>query len=466
MKAVISKTEIQGHLRAPYSKSQLHRIMFADFLADYSFGFKEGVNRNKFSFLDELNFSENDIFTTNCVLTALREYIVNKKEEQPPLILDCKESGTTLRFLIPLLAALGINVKVMGAYSLFKRPIDELITALNKQGAEIIKEEDGILISGQIRSGIYSIPGDISSQYISGLLFALASLKKSSEIRLTSPLKSAPYVDMTLNVLKTFGISIIQSNLNSNTESDLTSTELRYLIPDNHKFHSLTLEELKSDLTGDWSNGGFWLLAGIIGERNETSNLEDIKNPTNHRSEINPLKKPLKISNLNLHDLQGDKVIFEVISKAGGKLEVSGNEISVFPSSINSFNFDIDNFPDISVVLAGLLAISNGIGSLKNVSRLKLKESNRIDSIVTTINNLGGSAYFHKDTDSIIIHGTKELKGGIVDSFNDHRIVMLASILALRCKGPVTVLHAEAVNKSYPNFFNDYKKIGGQVFLI
>lgn len=401
-----------GSLQAPYSKSHLHRMMFASFLSHGELFTPDSC---------ELDFPESDVATTYNILSTL-------KSGQKNTLFNCNDSGTTLRFLIPLLSVLGHDCTIVMSRTLTLRPIVELLDALNFGGAHIKQEKNKIFVSGRLKPGVFQLPGDISSQYISGLLFALPLLSEESKIQINSPLKSKPYVDMTLDVLRLFGISIAETRQNNLTQ---------YIIPPSQHYKALSHTQIKSQLEGDWSNAAFWILAGLIG------------------------KQPIEISGLNLNDSQGDKVIFDLVSNLKGHITYEDKHLIVSPSSVESFDFDVEQNPDISVVLAGLSALSRGTGSLKNVNRLKFKESNRVSSIIATINGLGGSARLDKEKNNILIQGKKILSGGTVDSFNDHRIAMLAAILRLGTKEAVTILNAHAINKSYPSFFSTYEALGG-----
>ena len=393
MIAKIEKSQIKGKINAIPSKSYAHRIAICNFLAS-----KEPSGMSG-------NFTSKDIEATE---RCLKDVNAGKHE------VDCGESGSTLRFLLPLLAARGGEYKFIGHGKLMQRPNDELFSVLREHDITIDKQEN-IKISGKLTSGDFRLRGDISSQYVSGLLLALPSLTGDSTITLTTPLSSAAYVDITLEVLRAFGISI-----------DKTSSG--YFIRGNQKFSGDILPE------GDWSNAAFFLVAGAIGGE-------------------------VELTGLNPDSVQGDKAILQVLEQAGAKLEVNNNSIKVKKSELNGFYMDAEHCPDLVPIVAVLASVIKGESVIKNVERLKIKESDRIESTINTLKAFGVKAEY-KDN-SLVVHGATPV-GGIVDSYNDHRIAMAAAVLASVCDNATVINGAEAVQKSYPDFFLDFIKLGGR----
>ena len=318
--------------------------------------------------------------------------------------LDCGESGSTLRFLIPLALTLNNGGVFTGRGRLMERPQQPYFDIFDEKGISY-EQKDGVLtIQGEWNAGEYRLPGNVSSQFVTGLLYALPLMEWESRIVLTSPLESKGYVDMTLDVLKDFGITIENQNYE------------RFLVPGDQwcTARDYTIE-------ADWSQAAFWMAAGSLGI-------------------------PVEITGLNDRSIQGDRVIDEhFASFAWG----TGRRVEI----------DVSDCPDLLPPLAVMAAFHDGTTRLTNAARLRLKESDRLATVTKMLTALGGQA--EEGPDWLAIPGTRFLKGGTVDGANDHRIVMAAAIAATRCTGPVTILGAEAVNKSYPNFWEEYKRLGG-----
>lgn len=415
MKVKIIKPLQGGEIKAPTSKSHLHRILIASALSGIS------------SPLPDEARSE-DIAATERCLDALMCQWGTPLESQPPSpkgnvktlpLLDCGDSGTTLRLLLPIAAALGKEVLFKGSTQLMSRPMEPLIQALTNHGCTVKMIDSTTLhLAGQLTGGDFSLPGDVSSQYISGLLMALPLLDCPCKICLTTPLQSAPYVDMTLNVLAKAGISWER-------QGDVFSLSCgqRYSLP------QAVVPE------GDWSNAAFWLAAGGFS------------------------KEGILCHGLSADSIQGDKKVLQVLAAAGGEIGPGENGIFSGLGNFHGFKFDAVQYPDIVPALAAVGAVAHGTTEIFNAERLRYKESDRIKSIADVINGLGGKA--EEMTDGLLIHGVPRLKGGTVSSHGDHRIVMMAAVLAMKCENPAIIENAEAVNKSYPGFFADYKNLGG-----
>ena len=393
MIAKIEKSKIKGKINAIPSKSYAHRIAICNFLAGKEPSGKSGC------------FTSKDIEATE---RCLKDVNAGKNE------VDCGESGSTLRFLLPLLAARGGEYAFIGHGKLMQRPNDELFSVLREHNI-IIDKRENIKISGKLTSGDFRLRGDISSQYVSGLLMALPTLDGDSTITLTTPLSSAAYVDITLEVLRAFGIKI-------------EKTSSGYFVKGNQKFSGDILPE------GDWSNAAFFLVAGAIGEE-------------------------VEVSGLNPDSVQGDKAILSVLEQAGAKVEINGDSIKVKASKLKGFYMDAENCPDLVPIVAVLAAVANGKSVIKNVERLKIKESDRIESTINTLKSFGVKAEY-KDN-SLVIYGAVPASG-TVDSYNDHRIAMAAAVIASVSDGTTIINGADAVQKSYPDFFVDFNKLGGK----
>ena len=391
----VTGREIFGEINAIPSKSYAHRIAICNFLA----GNKPTANCN--------GFSSNDIKVTEDCLEKL-----NKGEK----ILDCGESGSTLRFLIPLVATLGGEYEFIGHGKLMERPNQELFAVLNSHG---VQTQNGktIRISGKMGVGEYKIRGDISSQYISGLLMALSGLNGQSQIILTTPLASSPYVDITIQVLNGYGVKI-------------DKTQNGFIVYGKGKLCG----SLKPE--GDWSNSAFFLVLGAI-------------------------CGSVKVKGLNPNSVQGDRYITEILTKSGANVTIEKDGVTASKKELKGFTFDCENCPDLVPIASVLGAYANGTTIIKNVQRLKIKESDRVQS---TIEMLAGFNVLAKEKDNDLIIYGGNVRSGKANSFNDHRIAMSTAILGAGVVGESIVFDAKAVNKSYPTFFEDYNKVGGNSY--
>ena len=389
---------LHGGVTAPPSKSHVHRLLIAAALCGEETAIHcPGENE--------------DIAATVRCLKALHAEITRDGDlyrvcRKSPLFhlsagdaLDCGESGSTLRFLLPLCAALHDSALLTGRGRLPSRPNGPLLEVLRSHGAKIDGDFLPLTVNGGLQPGDFSLPGNISSQYFTGLLFVLPMLNGDSTLVYTSPLESMPYVDLTLSVLRRFGIQI-------------KTIENGWKIPGNQKYTSPGTVEAE----GDWS-AAFWLGANSLGNA-------------------------VTVEGLNRASCQGDKAIEKLLAHIGGEI-------------------DVTDTPDLMPILSAVAAARPGTETkIIGAARLRLKESDRIAAMAQTIRDLGGNA--EELPDGLVIHGAK-LKGGTVDGMNDHRVVMSAAVAATACQGPVTILGAEAVNKSYPHFWRDFEALGGQI---
>ena len=389
---------LKGKVEITPSKSAAHRALICSYLAGG--GRVEGI------------INSADMKATQGALKSL---------EEGNEIINCIESGSTLRFIIPIAAALGKSVTFKGSGRLPERPIGEYITLLEEHGVKC--ESNGFLplkISGNLKSGCFKIRGDISSQYITGLLLSLPLLKEKSEIILTTPLQSKPYVDMTIKVLNDFGIDIIE-------------TENGYIIPENQSFKARDYS-----VEGDWSQAAFFLAAGAIGG-------------------------DVEVLNLDMNSAQGDKKIVELLKEFGADVEIKDGSVRAKKSALHGIEINAADIPDMVPALSVVAANANGKTVIKNIERLRIKESDRVFSIVSNLERAGVKA---KATDNEIIIEGAEIKGAELDGFNDHRIVMAFSVLALNAEGKTVITDAQSINKSYPSFFEDYNSLGGKADVI
>ncbi|HKM28610.1 MAG TPA: 3-phosphoshikimate 1-carboxyvinyltransferase, partial [Anaerovoracaceae bacterium] len=338
--------------------------------------------------------------------------------------LPCGESGSTMRFLLPVVGALGIKANFLPEGRLPARPMSPLREELCGHGMSISPQgQVPFRTRGQLRPGNYVLPGNVSSQFISGLLFALPLLNGNSTLTITGKMESESYVGMTLEMLAKFNVTIER-------------TPRGFLIRGNQSFKGLD----KVIIEGDWSNAAFWAVCGAIAG-------EDILEPG----------EAMECNNLNLESLQGDKAIANIVSDFGASVTFIQDGIRVGRGQLRAIDIDARNIPDLVPPLALVAAVSSGTTRIYNASRLRLKESDRLQAVWETLNNLGADVT--QTEDGLIITGKSRLAGGMVDSFGDHRIAMMAAIASTVCDGSVTIKGADAVNKSYPGFYKELEKL-------
>ncbi len=418
MKVKFEPSFLKGELKVPPSKSLLHRAIIC---ASLSHGT---------SIIKNINYSK-DILAT---IEAFKNAGINIEEKEKKLIItsngklnlrvnviDCNESGSTLRFLIPLFSSLETNIIFTGKESLMKRPLFVYKNIYEKHDCSFILDENRLSITGSLKSGEFNIPGNISSQFISGLLFYLPTLNEKSKINIIGDLESRDYIDMTIDMLKKFGVHIYKID-NS------------YIIPGQQYYKARNIE-----IESDFSQMAFFAVAGIISGN-------------------------ITCKNINLKSLQGDKEIIKIIANSKGNITYQENNVIIKKSETSGLSVDVSQCPDLGPILGVLLSLSKGKSVLYNAKRLVMKESNRLEATYVTLKKLGVNCNI--ENDSLIINGTNQFLGGEFDSFNDHRIAMMIAIASLRAKDPIILNNAEAINKSYPAFYEDFKSLGGKMTVI
>lgn len=407
MNKTISPSPITGTIPAIASKSDAHRRLICAALA-------------KEPSLLELSTTSRDIEATIDCLKALGARIdrqgtqvrITPGAKPPAPELDCGESGSTLRFLLPVAAALGGETSFIGHGRLPQRPLEDLKRVMMAGGISFSAETLPFTISGKLKAGDYSLPGNVSSQYITGLMLALPLLEGDSRIVLTTPLESRGYVDMTISALKAFGVTIEATSTGWNIPGDQTFTGS------------------SAQVEGDWSNAAFWLCAGAI-------------------------SGPVTVTGLAQDSCQGDKAVLDILRRFGAHVTVTENAVTVAPASLTGCEIDVSDIPDLLPVLAVTAACAQGETRFTGAARLRLKESDRLTTTAAMLNALG--AHAQELPDGLVVSGS--LTGGTVDGAGDHRIVMSAAIASGRCSIPVTITGAEAADKSYPDFWNDLQKM-------
>ncbi|MGI6257136.1 MAG: 3-phosphoshikimate 1-carboxyvinyltransferase [Anaerovoracaceae bacterium] len=373
---------LQGEVPAIPSKSHGHRLLICAALA----GAMETV---------QVDIPSQDILATRECLDRLRD---------PDPVLDCRESGSTLRFLLPIVMTGSHRATFLRKGRLKDRPLSPLKEEMEAHGCTFREDPQGkLFVTGPMRGGEFSLPGNVSSQFITGLLMALPLLPSGGHVRLTTPLQSAPYVDLTLQVLEEFGISV---------EVD----DRTYTVAGNQSYISPGSRQAE----GDWSNAAFFLTASSLGSS-------------------------VTCTGLDQGSKQGDKAIVPLLSRMDRE---------------EYRQIDASQIPDLVPILAVKAALTPGTTRITNAERLRIKESDRLQVMAHNISTLGGDIRILPD--GLLIQGGS-LKGGEVDGAGDHRIVMSMAIAATRCQGPVTILGAEAVDKSYPTFFDEFRRLGGVI---
>ena len=388
---------LRGEVTTPPSKSDAQRLLIAAWLAG-------DIDRV------QLNGAQSaDIAACVRCLHAL---------SNPEPCLDCGDSGAVLRFLTPVAAALG-GARMTGSHQLAARPMGALLHALAENGCRVSGGSLPFAVSGGLRGGVYALPGDVSSQFISGLLFALPLLSGSSELIVTGERESASYLDLTLRALADFGVVPRQS------AGGWT------VLPQPCRRPGLVRVE------GDWSNAAPWLCLGALGGESVT------------------------VTGMDMDSLQGDKAICQVLTRMGARISVTGDRVTALWGRRTPADIDAKDIPDLVPVLAAVAAATPGTTRITGAARLRLKESDRLETTARALSALRGQV--EQTEDGLIIQGRAALEGGRVDAAGDHRIAMAAAVASGACTGPVVVTGAQAVEKSYPTFWKSLRALGKEV---
>ena len=414
MNVCITPSVTGGEIRAIASKSVAHRMLICAAFA------KADTN----ILCQDIN---EDIEATARCLSALGAEIKREgdylsvrpvRELRKGALLDCGESGSTLRFILPVAALLGAEPSFAMGGRLPSRPLSPLREELERFGVEFSASgSNPMWIRGRAESCEFNIRGDVSSQFISGLMLALAVSGRVGKINIIGELQSAPYIDITAAVIRAFGATVSFSD--NVYEIDARGG----LLADGELF-----------VEGDWSNAAVPLCLGAVGE------------------------KAVTVTGIDRNSPQGDKYIIGILEKMGADVAWRDNAVTVYPSPLRGARVDASQVPDLVPVVAALCALSEGESVIYNAERLRIKESDRLLAVATTLNALGASV--EERQDGLVIRGVSCLDGGQVSSFGDHRIVMCAAVASVRCKSDVVIVGAETVAKSYPRFFRDMAKLG------
>lgn len=415
----IQPAALRGSLRLPPSKSDAHRALICAALA-------RGV-----SVIQPIEYSEDILATIRCLrqlgarIDCQGETVtVDGSGTFSPTFMeaDCGESGSTLRFLIPIAAAGGVAARFVGHGNLPHRPIGIYLSALPEKGVRC--DTAGglpLTISGQLQSGDYFISGDVSSQFITGLLFALPLLSGDSRIHLTSPACSVGYIQMTLDRMRDFGVQV-------------QILPDGWFVPGNQSYrpHGCQVE-------GDWSQAAFFLTAAALGGH-------------------------ITIDNLNPRSSQGDKACVEVYRALGASVVWEKERLIISPGDLHGIELSAQDIPDMVPAFAAAAMAAKGKTIITGAERLRIKECDRISAMREGICRLGGKA--EETPDGLVIEGVPALRGGLVQGFHDHRIVMSFACAANACREDVLISDPDSVNKSFPSFFEVYRRLGGMADVI
>lgn len=411
---IFSHSKLKGEVNAPSSKSYTHRAIIAAALA------KGKSKITNISFSDDIYATINAVKAMGAKVSVYKNYCIVegiKRIKKINDIVDCNESGSTLRFMIPIFSLSDKKFTITGKPSLMKRPLTVYEKLFNENNNAYNLTNNLLEINGTLIPGTYEIDGTISSQFLTGLMFALPLLEGDSTIKILNHLESESYIDITIDLLDEFGISIKKI-------SD------GYFIKGNQRYHPLNYA-----VEGDYSQAAFFLVAG-------------------------QLNGAIRVNNLEHDSPQGDQVIVDIIRDMKGRVIYSEEGLVTEKTRTVATTIDISDCPDLGPILSLLASVSKGETRIINIERLRIKESDRVHSTVETLSKLG--ANIKVINNEIIIQGLPNLHGGVtVDSHNDHRIAMMVAIASLVSSNPITLTNPLAINKSYPNFYQDFKFLGG-----
>jgi 3-phosphoshikimate 1-carboxyvinyltransferase len=410
---------LKGKAEAPPSKSYTHRMLVAALLS------------NGKTVIEKPLVSDDTLATLEAI-KALGVSVEQKdgfwEVDGQPLLktpekpVNCRESGTTLRFMIPVAAlAQGKTTFVMGS-SLNKRPIKPLLQSLSDLGVKTQYNPPSVVVyGGGIKGGKTTLRGDISSQFISGLLFACPRAKKDTQISFTKPVESKGYIDMTAEVLCKHSVKV-----------EISKDYSRIRIPSGQNY-----KPFKHKVPGDFSSTAYLLAAAAV------------------------TSSKIRVYNVDCTSKQGDKEILEILRQAGVNVYVGENFVEVHGAISNPVNIDAGDIPDLVPACTAIACYARGRSEIRNAGRLRYKESDRLAALYTDFKKMG--ADITVEGDSLIIMGQCELHGAVIDPHNDHRIAMACAVAALGAKGDSKIMNAECVSKSYPNFFRDLSLLGANI---
>lgn len=419
----IYPSELKGEVKIPPSKSMAHRAIICAALS-------EGL-----CIIENIDYSD-DIIATIDAMNSLGAKIVKHKDyievigaygsdekAKETRVIDCNESGSTLRFLVPISLLFKGSSNFIGRGNLGKRPLTTYYNIFERQGIQYSYEEGNLnlVINGELKAGTFEVEGNVSSQFITGLLFTLPLLKEDSKIIITTEMESKGYIDLTLKAMSDFGVEIINNNYRE------------FIIKGNQKYNVRNYR-----VEGDYSQAAFFLCADSLGN-------------------------DVLCKDLDLNSLQGDKEVIDILERMN--VVFNANDIGVkgiANGELTSTVIDGSQCPDIIPVLTAVASLTNGTTEIINAGRLRIKECDRLSAVTSELNKLG--AKIIEKEDGLVITGVEKLQGGVeVWSHKDHRIAMTLAIASTRCEEPIVIKDYECVAKSYPNFFEDFKALGGNI---
>jgi 3-phosphoshikimate 1-carboxyvinyltransferase len=418
MIARITRGEVEGRVTAPSSKSMTHRMLLCSALT-------------KGRSIIRAPLDCDDTRATKRVLGDMGIKVSGEigiweveggTFRRPATELHCGESGTTLRLMTAACALVDGECRLTGGSSLAKRPIRALVEGLNQFGVEC--ECDGeyppvtVKGTGAFEGGEAEIPGDVSSQFVSALLLVAPMAERPSTIKLSTQLESRPYVSMTIDAQRLFGVT-------AEASSDMMSYRIE---PQEYGPSEVKVE-------GDWSSSAYLLAAGALTGR-------------------------VSMDNLNMASSQADREIVEILNRMGARTDICGHSITLERTQLRGIEADLSDSPDLFPVVAILCTASKGESVLRGLKRLRFKESDRLVAMVENLKRMGVET--RQEGDTLFIEGGSS-KGRVVDPHKDHRIAMALAVLGLVSEGETTILDAECVSKSYPGFWGDLRSLGVKI---
>ena len=411
----ITKAPVGGEVRVPGSKSMAERLILAWALSKTECGVEPNSTADDVAAMAEC---AKEIFAA-----------IEQKRASISEPLNVRESGAVLRFVMPVLGALGLKADIVMEGRLPERPMEALTTQLKEHGMVISGPQAGRFhVEGQLFGGIFELPGNQSSQFITGLLMALPLLPDNSELKVIGEIQSRPYVDMTLKVLSQCGIDIMEEEPGD------------FYIPGNQEYRL----EGDHEVEGDWSAAAFWLAMGAASAKGTRLKVKGVRPDSSH----------------------GDKAILKILNEMGAEITWEGSQegsmaVTVEAHDLKAKTIDARNIPDLVPAIAIAAVAASGKTTIMNAERLRPKESDRLHAITEVLRSLG--AMVNERPDGLEIFGGYKLHGGWVSSFGDHRIAMMAAGLRVFCEGDIEVDGAGVVTKSYPEFWKDYGQLGGEM---
>ena len=417
MDVIITPNKLSGSVVIPPSKSLSHRAIIAASLAKG----KSKISNVMYS--NDIKATINAMRACGAKIEEYKDYLTIEGSDviRKESVIDANESGSTIRFMIPIALVSNEEITFVGQNHLVKRPLDTFLEIFDKQGIKYERGEDylPLKVNGGLRSGEFTVRGDISSQFITGLLYALPLLEGDSIIHISTEMESKGYIDLTIDILKMFGIEIENRNYQE------------YYIKGNQKY-----KPCDYTIEGDYSQSAFFLVANALGA-------------------------DIKLLAMEEKSHQGDKKIISDMNDFGFSTKFINNELVIDKKNPHSAIIDFSQSPDLGPALTVLASLVPGKSEFINAGRLRIKECDRITCMKEEINKLGGNV--EELPDGMIINGVNYLHGGVVDSHNDHRVAMSLAMATLKMDGELKILNASSVSKSFPNFWEVVENLGGKV---